>query len=98
MGAAPTRRAWGEPMEHGGWWSYIRYDEQQDKPTISMALLRRVGRYAAPYRGRIAIMLATIVGITALSLVPPLLFRDLIDHALPERDATRLKIGRASCR
>ena len=77
-------------MEHGGWWSYIRYDEQQDKPTISLALLRRVGGYAAPYRGRIAIMLATIIGITGLSLVPPLLFRDLIDHALPERDATRL--------
>jgi ATP-binding cassette subfamily B protein len=77
-------------MEHGGWRSYIRYDEQQDKPAISMALLRRVGGYAAPYRGRIVIMLATIIGITVLSLVPPLLFRDLIDHALPERDAARL--------
>ncbi len=77
-------------MEHGGWWSYIRYDEQQDKPAINGALLRRVGSYAAPYRGRILIMLGTIVAITLLALVPPLLFRDLIDHALPQRDGARL--------
>jgi len=77
-------------MEHGGWWSYIRYDEQQDKPAISRALLRRVGSYAAPYRGRVIIMLATIIGITVISLLPPLFFRDLIDHALPQRDAVRL--------
>ncbi|MGI8586349.1 MAG: ABC transporter ATP-binding protein [Chloroflexia bacterium] len=79
-------------MDNMGWWSYIRYDEQQDKPTISMALLRRVGGYAAPYRGRISIMLFTIIGITLLSLIPPLLFRDLIDHALPGHDATRLDL------
>ncbi len=77
-------------MEHSGWWSYIRYDEEQDKPAISMALLRRVWGYARPYRGRIVVMLATIFGITMLSLIPPLLFRDLIDHALPDRDAERL--------
>src|SRR5215218_752043 len=77
-------------MEHSGWWSYIRYDEQQDKPTISIALLRRVWSYARPYRGRVVVMLATIFGITLLSLIPPLLFRDLIDHALPEHDAERL--------
>jgi len=77
-------------MEHGGWWSYLRYDEQQDKPAINGALLRRVGSYAAPYRGRILVMLGTIVAITLLALVPPLLFRDLIDHALPSHDAVRL--------
>jgi ATP-binding cassette subfamily B protein len=78
-------------MDHsGGWWSYIRYDEQQDKPAISMALLRRVWSYARPYRGRILVMLATIFGSTFLSLIPPLLFRDLIDNALPNHDPTRL--------
>ena len=68
----------------------MRYDEQQDKPAVNLALLRRVGSYAAPYRGRVIIMLATIIGITLLSLLPPLLLRDLIDHALPTRDAGRL--------
>src|SRR5262245_45725298 len=77
-------------MEHSGWWSYIRYDEQQDKPTVNMALLRRVWTYARPYRGRIIIMLGTILGIALLALIPPLLFRDLIDYALPEHDAARL--------
>ena len=77
-------------MEHGGWWSYLRYDEQQDKPAINGALLRRVGSYAVPYRGRIGVMLGTIIVITLLALVPPLLFRDLIDHALPQHDGARL--------
>jgi ATP-binding cassette, subfamily B, bacterial len=77
-------------MERGGWWSYIRYDEEQDKPAINRALLARVAGHARPYRGRTAIMLATIVAITGLSLIPPLLFRELIDHTLPQRDGVRL--------
>ncbi|MBI4321756.1 MAG: ABC transporter ATP-binding protein [Chloroflexi bacterium] len=75
-----------------GWWSYIRYDEEQDRPTLSWGLLRRVAHYARPYRGRIAVMLATILSITLLSLVPPLLYRDLIDNALPNRDFSRLNL------
>jgi ATP-binding cassette subfamily B protein len=32
----------------------------------------------------------TIFAITGLSLIPPLLYRDLIDNALPNQDVTRL--------
>ena len=78
---------------HGsGWWSYIRYDEEQDRMTLSGALLRRVAAYAKPYTWQIVVMLATILVSTLLSLVPPLLYRDLIDHALPARDFTRLNL------
>ncbi len=78
---------------HGsGWWTYIRYDEKQDKPSVSGALLRRVAAYARPYLRLIAIMLATIVGINLLTLIPPLLFRDLIDNALPSGDVGRLNL------
>jgi ATP-binding cassette subfamily B protein len=73
-----------------GWWSYIRYDEAQDRPKVSRALLRRVASYATPYRGRIALMLLTIVGIALLSIIPPLLYRNLIDEAIPNRDIARL--------
>jgi ATP-binding cassette, subfamily B, bacterial len=73
-------------MIGGGWWSYIRYDEQQDRPAISRAVLLRVAGYGRPYAGRIALMLATILAITGLTLVPPLLMRALIDQALPQRD------------
>src|SRR5690349_1478074 len=73
-------------MDGGGWWSYIRYDEQQDRPKVDRDVLRRVMGYARPYRWRIALMLVTILVITLLSLVPPLLYRQLIDVALPRRD------------
>lgn len=74
----------------GGWWSYIRYDEARDRPQLSWALLRRVWGYAKPYRLKTAGLLVTIFAITGLSLIPPLLYRDLIDNALPNQDVTRL--------
>ncbi len=74
----------------GGWWSYIRYDEERDRPQFSLALLQRVWGYAKPYRLKTAGLLITIFAITGLSLIPPLLYRDLIDNALPNKDVTRL--------
>lgn len=79
-------------MHNGNWWSYIRYDEKQDRPSVSRALLRRVAGYARPYLRPIALMLLTILGIDLLTLIPPLLYRDLIDHALPDRDFQRLNL------
>ncbi|HEY3109869.1 MAG TPA: ABC transporter transmembrane domain-containing protein, partial [Chloroflexota bacterium] len=76
----------------GGWWSYISRDEEQKKPTFSLPILRRVAAYGRPYLRQIVLMLLTVVGITAISLVPPLLMRDLIDHALPNGDVGRLNL------
>lgn len=76
----------------GNWWSYIRYDEEQDRPEISGDLMRRVAGYARKYWRGVVVLLATIVGISLLSLVPPLLIRDLIDRAIPERDIARLNL------
>jgi ATP-binding cassette subfamily B protein len=78
-------------VQHGaGWWSYLRYDEEQDRPSVDRALLSRVFRYARPYRGLMATVLVTIVAITAFSLLPPLLMRDLIDKAIPDKDIGRV--------
>ncbi len=74
----------------GGWWAFISYDEKKDQPQLSWALLWRVWGYAKPYRLKILGLLVTIFAITGLSLIPPLLYRDLIDYALPNRDVTRL--------
>src|SRR5690348_1253492 len=73
-----------------GWWSFVRYDADQDRPTVTRALLRRVASDARPYAGRIALMLSTIIGISVLSVVPPLLLRNLFDVAIPQKDITRL--------
>lgn len=47
-------------------------------------------RYARPYRGLLLVVFATIAVITAVSLVPPLLMRDLIDRAIPGEDLARV--------
>ncbi len=73
-----------------GWWSYIRYDEERDQPQITWALLRRVWEYAKPYRLKTIGLLVTILAITGLRLIPPLLMRDLIDNAIPNKNVTRL--------
>ncbi|MFN0071803.1 MAG: ABC transporter ATP-binding protein [Chloroflexota bacterium] len=75
-----------------GWWSYLSYDDQRDRPSVNRAVLRRVATYARPYAWRVVVMLATIVAITLLSLVPPLLIRQLIDHALPFGDFAQLHL------
>lgn len=76
----------------GGWWAYISHDEKQDRPKVSRTLLRRVWVFARPYRVQVSFLLFTILLISALSLVSPLLFRDLIDNALPNRDLGRLNL------
>jgi ATP-binding cassette subfamily B protein len=75
-----------------GWFSYIRYDEERDRPRVSRQLLRRVAAYARPYGRPAVIMIALIILTSLLNLVPPLLFRDLIDHAIPNRDVARLNL------
>jgi ATP-binding cassette subfamily B protein len=70
----------------GNWWSFVRYDEENGRPIISLQLLRRVATYAHPYRWELAGMLGGILLTSLLDLVPPLLLRDLIDNALPQGD------------
>jgi ATP-binding cassette subfamily B protein len=74
----------------GGWRSYISYDKERDRPEISWALLKRVAGYARPYAWKAVLLILLITLTSALSLISPLLFRDLLDNALPNRDATRL--------
>ncbi len=79
-------------MHNGGWWSYIRYDEKQDKPSVSRDLLRRVAGYARPYMKQIILMLFTIIAVDVFTLIPPLLIRNLIDQAIPTHDYARLNL------
>jgi ATP-binding cassette subfamily B protein len=73
-------------MHDGGWWSFIRYDEKQDRPEVSWALIHRAATYGRPYAGGIAVMLGVILLISGLNLIPPLLTRTLIDVAIPQGD------------
>ena len=75
----------------GGWMGFVRANEDH-KPTVTRQLLKRVAGYARPYALKITLTLIFILVISILDLFPPLLFRDLIDHALPQQDLTRLTL------
>jgi ATP-binding cassette subfamily B protein len=75
-----------------GWFTYIRHDETQDQPAITRELLQRVWKFARPYRLQVAALLVTILLISGISLISPLLYRDLIDNAIPNRNIRRLNL------
>lgn len=67
---------------------YIRYGDE--KPKLTWELLKRVLSYSAAYRLQLAGMLLLILISTVLSLLSPLILRDLIDHTIPAGDVNRL--------
>ncbi len=79
-------------MHGGSWWRYIYSDEEEQKSKVTRSSLRRVADFARPYLRYILLMLLAIVGSSLLALIPPLLYRDLIDHALPNKDFSRLNL------
>jgi ATP-binding cassette, subfamily B, bacterial len=74
----------------GGWWSYI--SAPSEKPKVTWDLLKRVLNYSYPYRWKIAAMLVFILVNTGLTLLTPLILRDLIDRTIPAGDINRLII------
>jgi ATP-binding cassette subfamily B protein len=61
-----------------------------EKPRVTWPLLRRVLGYALPYCLLIGGMLLLILVSTGLGLLSPLIFRELIDRAIPGKDVSRL--------
>ncbi len=72
----------------GGWFSYMRSGDE--RPKVTRELLGRVLVYARPYWWHIGGMLVTILISTGLSLISPLIFRQLIDKVLPAKDINQL--------
>ena len=80
-------------MMHGGggrggpWGIVNRTDE---KPQVTWGLMKRVLGYARPYLWPILAMLLITLVTAGLSLLNPLILRDLIDRTLPDKDLHRL--------
>jgi ATP-binding cassette subfamily B protein len=55
-------------------------------PERRAATIRRIAAFFRPYRGRVAVVLVTIVITSLLGIVNPYLLKLLIDDALPKRD------------
>jgi len=79
-------------MYHGGsgWWALVRQDDSKARPTVDRELLKRVYGYARPYLRWMAVVLLIIIITSLIQLVPPLLYRDLFDNVIPDKDITRL--------
>jgi ATP-binding cassette, subfamily B, bacterial len=72
----------------GGWFMYMRSGDE--KPKLTRELLLRVLAYARPYWWHLVGMLVTILISTGLSLVGPLIFKQMIDVVLPAKDINQL--------
>ena len=75
---------------HSGMWSYL--SSTDEKPRVTRDLLKRVLTYARPYRWPIVGMLLMILLTTGLTLLIPLILRDLIDRVIPSKDMNRLAL------
>jgi ATP-binding cassette subfamily B protein len=92
MGMRAGRGGGGGMFHGGGWFIYRNMDDEALNKRVSWPLFKRVLGYARPYRWHIVALLVTILFTTALGLLTPLIFRDLIDNALPNGDVQRLNI------
>lgn len=61
-----------------------------EKPKVTIPLLRRVLKYAIPYRKLIIGTLFLILVNTGINIIDPLIMRDLIDRTIPQKDIPRL--------
>ena len=60
--------------------------EELKRRKISRASLARAWAFAAPFRVLIFGYLACIVVTSLMAIMPPLVFRRILDHAIPNRD------------
>ncbi len=72
----------------GGWFSFL--GASSEKPHVTRQLVLRVLGYARPYWVQIVLMLILILVSTVLNLVNPLIFRQLLDKTIPEKDIRQL--------
>ena len=79
-------------MRGGGWFRYWHGADATTKPNVTRRLLLRVLAYAKPYRLQIVGLLGTILLTTGLGLISPLIFREIIDSALPDKDIGKLNL------
>jgi len=65
-------------------------DDAAKRQRLEPGLVRRVGGYARPYRRMLVGYVIAIVAGSLLGLAPPLLFRTIIDDAIPGADRSRV--------
>ncbi|MFP5256411.1 MAG: ABC transporter ATP-binding protein [Acidimicrobiia bacterium] len=59
---------------------------------LNRAVVRRVWRFATPYRRQIGTFVAVLAAAALIGLAPPLLFREILDDAIPNGDRGLLNV------
>ncbi|MCX6405079.1 MAG: ABC transporter ATP-binding protein [Actinobacteria bacterium] len=76
---------------HGGgpWMAYRSFtsDSSVKQQKLAEGTMRRVFSYARPFKSGIAIYLAVLIFSSLLVVAQPLLFRRIVDHAIPQKDS-----------
>jgi ATP-binding cassette, subfamily B, bacterial len=75
---------------HGGPWSIL--NSTDEKPQVTWVLLKRVMKYSQPYIWLIIAMLIITLLTSGLSLLNPLILKQLIDQTLPHKDLHQLTL------
>ena len=75
-------------MHGSGWGRYLRSTDE--KPSITWDLIKRVLAYSSAYHWQLIGLFITILISSGLSLLSPLIVRELIDSAIPSKDIHKL--------
>ncbi len=60
--------------------------------TLTPGIVRRVLQLARPYRSQLVGFVTVIIAASMVALAPPLLFRQILDDAIPDHDLGRLNL------
>ncbi|MGH3681737.1 MAG: ABC transporter ATP-binding protein [Natronosporangium sp.] len=78
-------------MEVAAWTSlYHAMNQDEDRRKFSMAILRRIARFARPYRRELTVFLATSVVTAVLAVATPLLAGRVVDEIVGGQDVGRV--------
>lgn len=66
------------------------YHETDEKPNITKDLILRILSYFKPYWKLMTVMFAAVIITSALGIIPPILTKNIIDIALPQKNLTLL--------
>jgi ATP-binding cassette subfamily B protein len=72
-------------MDHRTVMGFSRDDALRQR-RIDRAVLRRVLGFVGPYRRLLVAFVVTVIGAAVATAIPPLLFRSLLDNAVPDKD------------
>lgn len=67
-------------------------DENVEMPKVTKKMLSRILSYFIPYWKRMLLVIGCIIVNSILGLIPPLLIKNIIDRALPQKDLKLLSL------